>query len=86
MPAEGGRRKCYLATDRLLLFGLENDCHSAFADLLQELVMTDDRAGGFGVEGRLDGGDDAPRRRLQKTRLLLYPPHGLGGGGKEMTS
>ena len=34
-----------LAADRLLLLGHVDDAHAAFADLLQQLVRADDRAG-----------------------------------------
>ncbi len=37
----------HLAPDRLLLLGHEDDAEAAFADLLQELVAADDRAGLF---------------------------------------
>ncbi len=36
------------ALDRVRLFGHKDDAHAAFADLLQELVCADDRAGAFG--------------------------------------
>ena len=35
----------HLAADRLLLLGHEDDAHAAFADLLQQLVGADERAG-----------------------------------------
>jgi hypothetical protein len=37
-----------LALDGLGLLGHEDGAHAAFADLLQQLVRTDDRAGTFG--------------------------------------
>ena len=36
------------ALDRLGLLGHEDDAHAPFADLLQQLVGADDRAGAFG--------------------------------------
>ena len=35
------------AANRLLLLSHVNNCHTPFADLLQELITPDDRAGGF---------------------------------------
>ena len=56
--------------DRLGLLGHEHDAHAAFADLLQQLVGADDRAGPLG-DGRLvvDGGI-AVRRLLQESLYL----------------
>ena len=44
-----------LAAHRLLLLGHEDDAEAAFADLLQQLVRADDRAGPF-ADGVVDGG------------------------------
>ena len=46
----------HLAADRLLLLGHEHQPEAALADLLQQLVGTDDRAGAFG-EWLVDGRD-----------------------------
>ena len=43
------------AGDRLLLLGDEDQAHTAFADLLHELVRADDRAGPFGDRRFIDG-------------------------------
>ena len=51
--------------DRLGLLGHEHDAHAAFADLLQELVGADDRAGPLG-DGVGDGAVDPFFTRLQK--------------------
>ena len=48
--------------DRLGLLGHEDDAHAAFADLLQQLVGADDRAGPLGNGGR-DRSSHASRRR-----------------------
>ena len=55
-----------LAPDRLALLGHEDDAHAAFADLLQQLVRADDRAGPFPRCGF--SGDSGPRtaRRSKK--------------------
>ena len=37
-----------LAADRLCLLGHVDDAHAAFADLLEQLVGADERAGAFG--------------------------------------
>ena len=57
--------------DRLGLLGHEDDAHAAFADLLQQLVRADDRAGALG-DGRLmvDGGIAANGRLLQEAARL----------------
>src|SRR5205814_882349 len=53
-----------LALNGMGLLGHEDGAHAAFADLLQQLVRADDRAGCFGC--RLDSAD---RCRLAWTRL-----------------
>ncbi len=45
----------HLAADRLLLLGHVDHAHAAFADLLQQLVGADDRAGSFRYRGHFDG-------------------------------
>ena len=50
----------HLAADRLRLLGHEDDAEAAFADLLQQLVRADHRAGAFGDRRLIDGGS---RRR-----------------------
>jgi hypothetical protein len=39
--------ECDATLDRVLLLRHEDDAHAAFADLLQQLVWADDRAGAF---------------------------------------
>ena len=46
------------AADRVRLLGHEDDAHAAFADLLQQLVGADDRAGAFGSEAHVLVGDE----------------------------
>ena len=60
-----------LALDRLGLLRHEDGAHAALADLLQELVRADDRAGAFaeGDSGRLRPGHD---------RVGPRGPHGSG--------
>ena len=41
----------HLAADRLLLLGHEDEAHAALADLLQQLVRADHRAGPLGDGG-----------------------------------
>ena len=51
--------------NRLGLLGHEHDAHAAFADLLQQLVGADDRAGLFG-DGLVDRGDQPAASRPRK--------------------
>ena len=50
----------HFSVHRLLLLGHVDHAHAAFADLLQELVAADGRAGAFGGGRKVDGGGDAP--------------------------
>ena len=50
---------------RLRLLGHPDCAHAAFADLLEQLVGADDRAGLFQVCGRIDRGNRG--RRIQET-------------------
>src|SRR5262249_2760816 len=61
--------------DRLLLLGHENETHPAGADLLHELVRTEDRAGAL-PDRLIDGGDRVTRRRpaLQEIPGRLMGP------------
>ena len=52
------------------LLGHPDDAHAAFADLLQELVRADQRAGAFDRDGLVDRGLHALRRRLQKAARI----------------
>src|SRR5262249_23518126 len=52
-----------LAADRSFLFGHVDDTHAALADLLQELVRSDNRAGTF-ADRLIDGGDVPHSRPL----------------------
>ena len=60
----------HLAADRLLLLGHVDHAHAPFADLLQQLVAADDRAGAFGEGGMVEGGGDAERRALRESCRL----------------
>ena len=53
------------ALDRLGLLGHEDRAHAAFADLLEQFVRADLRAGGF---GRDDGGRLSPTHRVEGFR------------------
>ena len=59
-----------LALHRLRLLGHPDYAHAAFANLLQELVRADDRAGAFGRSMPFDRGSCG---RFQKARALLVP-------------
>ena len=60
-----------LAADRLLLLGHVDDAEAAFADLLQQLVGADDRAGAFGDGANEIGGSWIDGRSLEETAGLL---------------
>ncbi len=58
----------------LMLLGHEDDPHAALADLLQQLIRTDLRAGflqGRLIDGDFGTGSDRGRRILQKVTCLL---------------
>ena len=59
----------HLAADRLRLLGHVDDAHAAFADLLQQLVGADDRAGPFG-DGLSRGSQPAVGRCSRKLPAL----------------
>ena len=79
----------HLAADGLLLRGHEDGAEAALADLLQELVVADDRTGA--LADRLVGGGDRiggwpvalqeiPRRLMRPEQLLdPGPPAGIPG-------
>src|SRR5262249_41798636 len=81
-----------LAAERLLLLGHEDDAEAAFADLLQQLVRPDHRAGAFADGGGIDRGDglegwgvaeqELPRRLIGPDQPLdPRPPAGVPGAG-----
>ena len=69
-----------LATDRLLLLGHEDDAETTLANLLQQLVGPDDRAGAFGGHigryrrNRRARGEKAVGLRVSRQEPLDTPP------------
>ena len=53
------------------LLGHEDDAEAALADLLQQLVRADDRAGAFGDRPVVDGDDRRGGGRLQEAAGLV---------------
>ena len=53
------------------LLGHVNDAHAPLADLFQQLVGADDRAGPLGEENGTDGGSDRGLNWLQERSCLL---------------
>ena len=72
-----------LAADRLLLLGHEDHAEAAFADLLQQLVRADDRAGAFGEwlvrAGPIDRFAQKTVRRVVRLREAIRPRRGVRG-------
>ena len=60
----------HLAADRFLLLGHEDNAEAAFADLFQELVGPDDRAGAFRARFS-DRGSQSRRGRCQKAVFAM---------------
>ena len=61
----------HLPLDRLGLLGHEDDAHAAFADLLQQLVRADDRAGAL-ADRMIHRGVDAGRWCVENEALLTF--------------
>ena len=59
------------APDRLGLLGHVDRAHAAFADLLQELVGADDRAGALGCRRLIEGGPVSRRCFEKRSHLLM---------------
>ena len=61
----------HLAADGLLLLGHEDEAHAAFADLLQQLVGADDRAGPLGEAAPVDGLEQYLGRAIEERPVLF---------------
>ena len=71
------------AADGFSLLGHVDHAHAAFADLLQELIAADHRAGALGHGGHVKGGGDAAWRRFEEARLFVVHPQEHGDAVEE---
>jgi hypothetical protein len=72
----------YLATNGLILLGHIDDAHTALADLLQQLVRADARAGIFRRENLVGGRPNGIWCVQYTLRRLVRPQEGLDFGAK----